>query len=127
MKRLIVGALAMASVAAGSQTATRGPETFEAASVKPSQPGETSLRMMVSPGGRLSVSNTPLRLLIRNAYSVLDLQIVNGPDWINSERFDIDATSTGNPTQPQIQTMLRRLLADRFKLTVHPETRELPI
>jgi uncharacterized protein (TIGR03435 family) len=53
--------------------------------------------MMVFPGGRLSVSNTPLRLLIRNPYSVLDLQIVNGPEWIKTERFDIDATSTVIP------------------------------
>jgi uncharacterized protein (TIGR03435 family) len=127
MKRLIVSVFAIVSVAAGSQTTTRGPEAFEAASVKPSQPGETSVRMMALPGGRLSVSNTPLRLLIRNAYNVLDLQIVNGPDWLNTERFDIDATSTGNPTQPQIQAMFRRLLSDRFKLTVHTETRELPI
>jgi len=127
MKYLIVGMLAMASVAAGSQTTPVGPLAFEAASVKPSQPGETSVRMLALPGGRLSVSNTPLRLLIRNAYNVLDLHIVNEPDWINTERFDIDATSTGNPTQPQIQAMLRRLLADRFKLTAHTETRELPI
>ena len=127
MKGVIVVMFALVSSAGRAQTNSPGPQAFEAASVKASQPGETALRMQALPGGRVSISNTPLRFLIRNTYNVLDLQIVNGPDWINTDRFDIEAAATGNPTQPQIQVMLRRLLADRFKLSLHTETRELPI
>ena len=70
----------------------------------------------------------PLRVLIQNAYQLLqDAQVVGGPSWWTSETFDIDATVAGNPPQDQIPLMLRALLADRFKLVVHTERRELPI
>jgi uncharacterized protein (TIGR03435 family) len=114
------------SGAPGRSGAESGPK-FEVASVKVNKSGDTSIRMQALPGGRINVDNATLRLLIRNAYTVQDFQISGGPDWINSDRFDVVATSTGNPTQPEIQMMLRRLLADRFKLTVHSETRELPV
>ena len=49
------------------------------------------------------------------------------PDWANSEAFDIEAKAEGNPSREQISLMLQTLLADRFKLVVHLETRQLPI
>jgi uncharacterized protein (TIGR03435 family) len=67
-------------------------------------------------------------VLIQNAYQLLqDAQLVGGPTWSTSDRFDIVATVAGNPPPEQIPLMLRALLADRFKLVVHTETRELPI
>ena len=58
-----------------------------------------------------------------------DFQLVGGPDWINSDRFDIEAKPEGGgPMSPQVlQSVLRQILEDRFALKVHRETRELPI
>ena len=72
----------------------------------------------------------PVRILIRQAYGQLqDFQLVGGPDWINSDRFDIEAKPEGGgPMSPQVlQSVFRQILEDRFALKVHKETRELPI
>ena len=66
-----------------------------------------------------------MRRLVSGAYD--DLQIVDGPAWIDSDRFDINARAEGEPGPTQMRTMLRALLADRFKLVAHTETREQPI
>jgi uncharacterized protein (TIGR03435 family) len=87
----------------------------------------------IQPGGRFTATNVALRMLIRTAYQLQDFQIVGGPDWITSERFDIVAKADGDvpPTAPggppgPMQLMLQALLAERFKLVVHRDTRELP-
>ena len=101
---------------------------FDVASVKPNTSGDGRVLMMPQPGGRLNLVNVPLRLLIRNAYRLQDFQIVGGPDWLNTARFDIVAKAEGgNPSQDELQLMLRSLLADRFKLVVRSEKREMPI
>ena len=98
---------------------------FEVASVKPAKSG--GLPPFVRSPGRFTM-RAPLRVLIQNAYQLLqDAQVVGGPSWLTSDRFDINATVAGNPPPEQIPLMLRALLADRFKLVVHTETRELPI
>jgi uncharacterized protein (TIGR03435 family) len=87
------------------------------------------------PGGRFTATNITLRALIGNAYGaplqpLLNNQLVGGPDWIDSEHFDILAKAEGNiPSGPDspLPLMIRALLAERFKLAVHNETRELPI
>ena len=70
------------------------------------------------PGGYRAV-NAPLRLLIRDAYALQGFQLVGGPSWLDSERFDILAKAEGNPTPDQERLMLRTLLAERFALSVH--------
>jgi uncharacterized protein (TIGR03435 family) len=101
---------------------------FEVASIKPSQSSDDRLMSLrIQPGGRLIITNAPLRVMIRNAYRLQDFQIVEGPDWVGNDRFDITAKAEGNPTGQQMQVMLRSLLAERFKLTVHQESRDLPI
>jgi uncharacterized protein (TIGR03435 family) len=79
-------------------------------------------------GGRLTVTNFPLDRVIRWAYRLQGFQLV-GAGWTSSDRFDIIAKAEDNPPpdERQLQLMMRTLLADRFKLTVHSETRELPI
>jgi uncharacterized protein (TIGR03435 family) len=59
------------------------------------------------------------------AYHVYDFQIAKGPSWVESERFDIVAKAAGEPGHDEIQRMVQALLADRFKLTIRRETREL--
>jgi uncharacterized protein (TIGR03435 family) len=115
--------LAQSQAAGGAST----PPTFEVASVKPNNSGDGRVIMMPQPGGRLSLTNVPLRLMIRNAYRVQDFQIVGGPDWLGTARFDVVAKADGDPSMDDMQLMLRELLADRFKLAVHNASREMPI
>jgi uncharacterized protein (TIGR03435 family) len=103
------------------------PPAFEVASIKPNTSGDGRVLMMPQPGGRLNLVNVPLRLMIRNAYRVQDFQIVGGPDWMGTARYDVIAKAeTGNPSQEELQLMMRALLADRFKLVVRSDKREMP-
>ena len=79
------------------------------------------------PGGRLSTQNAPLLMLIQNAYAVQAYQVVGGPGWLNTDGFDIEAKPETNVDRKQTWPMLQTLLADRFKLALHRETRELPV
>jgi uncharacterized protein (TIGR03435 family) len=72
-------------------------------------------------------TNAPLRDLIRFAYGVQDIQISGGPDWMDSERYDVATKYTRPPSDyQQVKLLLQELLVDRFKLTVHHEIKELP-
>jgi uncharacterized protein (TIGR03435 family) len=77
--------------------------------------------------GQVVVTNYTLRDIIRNAYNVQRYQIAGGPEWLAQDRFDITAKAPDGATQPQLLVMVQTLLADRFKLRVHRETREVPI
>jgi uncharacterized protein (TIGR03435 family) len=97
---------------------------FEVASIKPSQEQRF---MSVRPlPGRLT-ANATVRLLMQNVYAMQPFQIVGGPEWINSERWEIEAKADGNAGRAQIFLMLQSLLEDRFHLKTHRETRELPV
>jgi len=96
---------------------------FEAASVKPSS---VQNLMMVRPQpGRLTATAN-LRLLMQNAYTVQPFQILGAPNWVDSDRFEIDAKAGERASRAQIFLMLQSLLEDRFELRVHRETREFP-
>jgi uncharacterized protein (TIGR03435 family) len=101
---------------------------FEVASVKPAPP-PTDNRMRVGmsgDAGRVNFSNVTLINIMARAYSVKDKQI-SGPDWLKSERYDIAAKLPAGAPKDQIPTMLQTLLADRFKLALHRETKVLPV
>jgi uncharacterized protein (TIGR03435 family) len=66
-------------------------------------------------------------MLIRFAYDLPDFLIFGGPSWLTSDRFDVVAKAEGDVGIDQKRLMLRRLLSERFKLTTHSETRDLPI
>lgn len=76
--------------------------------------------------GRISYSNSMLRRVLLLAYDVKNYQLM-GPEWLDTLRFDITATVPEGATKEQFQAMLRDLLATRFKMTVHWESKELPI
>src|SRR5580658_8348759 len=122
---VVVGAVSALRAQAPATDAK--PSTFEVASVKSNRSGDQHITVHVQPGGRFNATNITLRLLIRNAYRVQDFQISGGPNWLNSEHFDILAKAEGNPSPDEFSVMMRALLADRFKLSVHNETRELPV
>ena len=100
-------------------------KTFEVASVKPHPDQNTPSSMVAEPGGRFTVRNIPLRMLIRTAYQIQDDQIVDAPPWIGTDRFDISAKAEDGSSPADLAPMLQALLAERFKLTFHRDTREL--
>jgi uncharacterized protein (TIGR03435 family) len=101
---------------------------FEVASIKVNQTND-GIVFDQSQKGRYTLVGYTLAALIRSAYRVQEFQIVGGPEWINADRFNVEATYSENPAGGPSQTdlMLRTLLAERFKLTVHNETRERPV
>ena len=107
-------------------TISQSGPAFEVASVKPNGSGDLRVTIQTSPGGRFTATNAPLRSLIRIAYQLQDFQLAGGPKWLDEERFDIVAKGDGNPVPDRIRLMLRALLAERFKLTLRSETRDLP-
>ena len=109
-----------------SALAAQAPPAFEAASIKVNKSGDAGGRFGGRPG-QIVVTNYTLRDIIRNAYGVQRYQIVGGPEWQAQDRFDITAKAPEGTTQPQMLAMVQTLLADRFKLRVHRETRDLPI
>jgi bla regulator protein BlaR1 len=121
-----------------SADAAVGQAHFEVASVKVNKSGPGPVVLSTQLGGRFRASNVTLRMLVQTAYKVQASQIVDGPSWFNADRFDIvakgDDSDHTNPLaddrpdrENRMQLMLRSLLADRFKLVVRTETRELPI
>ena len=112
-------------------TAAGAPPTFDTISVKRSSGADALGGLQFQPGGRLVAANIPLRPLVSLAYNLaLSLGrgvIIGAPDWFESERYNIEAKAEGNPPREQMQLMLQSLLAQRFKLVVHHETRQAPM
>jgi uncharacterized protein (TIGR03435 family) len=125
---IAIGVMCAPSSRAQSQTAAASPAVFEVASVKPAQSGDTERSLTHNPGARLTTSNATVRMLIMLAYQVMPDQISGGPNWVESDGFDIDARGKGPKATPaQFRQMIQSLLADRFQLKVHRVTKELPI
>jgi bla regulator protein blaR1 len=119
-----------------SENAATSTPVFEVASIKPNKSGG-ELRIMGT-GDRFTATNISLHGLIQVAYGVQDFQISGIPKWMDSENYDIAAkmdSSLAHDLQKlnedqlklQNQRMLQALLADRFKLTLHRETKDLPV
>lgn len=117
--------------------AAQAPPQFEVASVKANPSGDVKAAIQPQPGGRFTATNASLRELIRYAYRLQDYQVTGGPNWLDRDRFDIVAKAgdggQGDPFQADSrggasrgQLMLRALLAERFSLGTHIETKELP-
>ena len=96
---------------------------FEVATVRPNKSGESGASLGPRPGGRLIGTNQTVRNLIRNAFNVQPFQLIGGPDWMDSDRFDINAKSAetelddkGMLPYPQFMLRLQALLEDRFNM-----------
>jgi uncharacterized protein (TIGR03435 family) len=102
--------------------------SFEVATIKPNNTGAVRLQGLVIRGRNFITRASSVEDLISFAYSVQEKQIVNAPAWIDSERYDIEAIpdAPGTPNTEQVRVMIRKLLADRFKLAFHKEKRDLP-
>ncbi len=115
-------------------TAATGP-VYEVASIKANKSDNGLFRMMFEQDG-FSATSVTLRMLIRTAYEVNDNQIFGLPNWLNSEKYDIEARMDSSVTdglqkisedqrRVEKRRMLQALLADRFKLMLHRETKQL--
>ncbi len=115
------------------------PAKFEVASVKASKPSRMpDLSFQTQPGGRLTAVGIPLYLAIEWAYglSIQSVRMSGGPEWIHSAQFDIDARAAegvmppdlpGRVREARMRPMLQALLAERFKLVVRRENKEIPV
>jgi bla regulator protein blaR1 len=112
---------------AQSQSANTPLPQFEVASIKPAAPDQRGMFIRDSPGGRLNISNMPLKEMVIIAWRIQPFQLSGGPAWIESARYDISAKPDHSPKEGEVSLMLQSLLADRFQLKIHHETKELPI
>jgi len=119
------GTLVLAACAAYGQSAAAQPQ-FEVAQVRQSKPaaGRVWERITTDPG-RLTGTGVTLKQLIFEAYDMPYYRIFGGPAWLDSEYYDLEAKTESAVSRDQLRLMLRGLLADRFKLTLHRETKEL--
>jgi uncharacterized protein (TIGR03435 family) len=101
--------------------------SFDVATIKPNNSGAAGMQGLTLNGRNFATRNSSLVDLISFAYEVQAKQIVGGPDWMDKDRYDIAAVpdQEGAPNVQQLRVMMRKLLADRFKLTFHHDKREL--
>jgi len=113
------------------------PPAFEVASVKPSPSMSQDMSLNRTPGGGLDAVNVSPRMLITFAYNIRDDQLTGGPAWLDTERYDIHAKAPADsPASTDffdsaaldgVRLRTQSLLADRFKLVLHKEIKEMPV
>jgi len=119
----VVGGVGMLT-AQGRPVSAQSESAFEVASIKRSAPDATGGVAAPQPGGRYVMLNGPVRILINLAYPSPTSEIVNAPDWVATETYDVTAVAGREVSYEQTQAMMRTLLADRFKLVAHYDKRE---
>lgn len=124
----LVAIIGMAGLALSFGARAQSPAAFEVASIRRNLNSGLNTNIKVS-GGKLTITNGSLKTLIRNAYGILGFQLAGEPRWIDTDMFDIVATTGSSETisPGQLQLLLQNLLADRFQLRVHWETRNTSV
>jgi uncharacterized protein (TIGR03435 family) len=123
---LVALAVGHAPVRAQAPAATAPGQAFEVTTVRPNKSGEMRVSMRILPGNGYEAFNVTLGAMIRMAYRLQDFQIIGAPAWVDQDRFDIVGKApAGEPLN--IQPRMQSLLADRFNLKAHEDTRESPI
>jgi uncharacterized protein (TIGR03435 family) len=102
-------------------------QAFSVATIRPSAPDSQTLTQIR--GKRFVTEGTTFLDLFRYAYGVHESQVVGGPDWLRSEKFDVVADPEGDqrPSSDQMKMLVRQLLVERFRVVMHGENRELPV
>jgi uncharacterized protein (TIGR03435 family) len=129
--------LPIASLALLAACAALAQPAFEVASVKPSTDRDTIIGLFTYPGGRVVATKYTLRMLIHDAYNLQDQRIQGGPRWAGEDQYNLEAkppkssessrwvpASFKTPPNPEMRQMLQTLLADRFHLKMHTETKK---
>src|SRR4051812_22346931 len=126
----ILCALAALPMHAQTGRATAQGPAFDVTSIKPNTSASPASTIGFERGGRFRAVNEPVVRLIQEAFATPATprpQIVGAPGWIESDRFDVEALADANRSPAERQMMLRAMLADRFRLASHVETRALPV
>jgi uncharacterized protein (TIGR03435 family) len=132
VRQIAAAALALAALGIAAQPPATRPkfDAFDVATVKPVPTDAKAGRYIVMQGAsRFVAKDYTLKLLIAAAYNLSPKTISGGPGWLESDHFDILAVTPGEirPTRDEQMSMLRGLLADRFKLSGHREQKEFSI
>jgi uncharacterized protein (TIGR03435 family) len=131
------GAVLAIPIFSQAPSGTKRP-SFEVATVKPNVSGDSRVAILGQPGGRFVSTGVSLKMLVGFAYRVRDFQISGGPNWITSDRWDIEGraeegaiprpTGPPDPSVPDpMSLMVQSLIEERFQLKVHRETKEFPV
>jgi len=121
-------AAATSNTAAPWQAESKAP-AFEVAAIKPSDMAARNNGCFLKgqPGGQTFIGRCiTARLLITYSYKIIDSQLVGGPNWLDTDLYDFDAKADHSLTRADLAPMLQTMLADRFKLQFHRETRTMP-
>ena len=111
-------------------SAQSAPLTFETVSIRENTTINADGIISGPSPGRFTVMNLPVASMIRYAYRLRDYQLLNTPNWASTINYDVIATypeGRAAPSDDQVRQMVQALLADRFGLRVHGETRQLPV
>ena len=119
-----VSAYAQERIPAGP--APNGP-TFDVVSIKRATDLRNQRSIGDQPGGRFVLSGLAIAPVIRTAYPADTSDLINAPDWVSNETYDLTAQAGHDVTRPEMEALLRTMLADRFKLAVHYEMQERPV
>ena len=119
--------LAVCAVLAGRLLAAQEP-AFDVASIRLNQAASQRSEIQLTPMGRFNAISATPRSIILRAHGLVDAQLIDAPQWLSEERYDIDARVAATPAggPDSLLPHVRALLVDRFKLRARPETRELP-
>src|SRR5580698_3509491 len=124
--RIVVCIFLAATLLAQSPAAVLSDLRFEVASLKPSEGLEPHGGIRPAPGGqRFEAINCPIKLMIQVAYRVKAEQIVGGPGWLYTDRFNMEAKAEKPSSSDELHVMLMNMLVDRLHLKFHREKREM--
>jgi uncharacterized protein (TIGR03435 family) len=104
-------------------------QAFDVASIRPHSPGDARFGVKMPVNGHFAATGVVTKLLVMLAYDVQESQIVGGPDWFATEKWDIQAkTGDGVAYSPgETRQMLQKMLEDRFTLRIHRDTEQRPV
>jgi uncharacterized protein (TIGR03435 family) len=128
--RQVAGMVLIAGASSLVAQAPAPPSAFEVATIKPAEPNAKASRFITMQGNnRFLAKYYTLKLMIAAAYNLSPKTISGGPEWIDSDRYDIQAETPGaaRPTHDEQMAMLRTLLSDRFMLRFHRQGKEFAI
>jgi bla regulator protein blaR1 len=114
-------------IAAAVQVPGASQLSFEVASIRPNNSENRSSDFSTNATGRFNATNVTVKSLLITAYKLQEYQLVGGPPWLGTDRYDIVAKPEEKASADEVLEMIKTLLAERFKLRLHHETRELPV
>lgn len=125
---LLITAIALLTTASAPAQTPTTRLTFDVASIRPSSDESLNGFIKATPGGAgYTAHNINVKIMISLMYKIPMRQIKGGPDWLRSDRYDIEARADKPYSLDDLHTMYQNLLADRFNLKFHKETTEGPV